>query len=191
MKKRRRCDILEPSRLSLHPCLRSQAATSFQTQDYNLAPDPCLEYQDMFMIATPFDSGTLRQILALIFRPDYGLGFQEQPGVAGHVDDSHTWLVCPSFLLLLNLASTYRRYRCRANMAHTRHSGPDSGLGFQEHVLKTMQVIPSTLESGSEAGSYLRLIDFVHHSTLGLRVIKKKRRSMGVPRASSCQNMAF
>jgi len=31
--------------------------------------------------------------------------------------------------------------------------------------------------SGSEAGSYLRLIDFVYHSTLGLRVIKKNRRS--------------
>jgi len=30
--------------------------------------------------------------------------------------------------------------------------------------------------SGSEAGSYLRLIDFVHHSTLGLREIKKRRR---------------
>jgi len=29
--------------------------------------------------------------------------------------------------------------------------------------------------SGSEAGSYLRLIDFVYHSTLALRVIKKKR----------------
>jgi len=29
--------------------------------------------------------------------------------------------------------------------------------------------------SGSEAGSYLRLIDVVYHSTLGLRVIKKKR----------------
>ena len=29
--------------------------------------------------------------------------------------------------------------------------------------------------SGSEAGSYLRLIDFVHHSTLGLRVMKKKK----------------
>ena len=28
--------------------------------------------------------------------------------------------------------------------------------------------------SGSEAGSYLRLIDFVYHSTLGSRVIKKK-----------------
>ena len=29
--------------------------------------------------------------------------------------------------------------------------------------------------SGSETGSYLRLIDFVYHSTLGLRVIKKKK----------------
>ena len=33
--------------------------------------------------------------------------------------------------------------------------------------------------SGSEAGSYLMLIDFVYHSTLGLRVIKKKRRDWG------------
>ena len=31
--------------------------------------------------------------------------------------------------------------------------------------------------SGSEAGSYLRLTDFVYHSTLGLRVIKKKNTS--------------
>ena len=30
--------------------------------------------------------------------------------------------------------------------------------------------------SGSEAGSYLRLIDFVYHSTLGLSVIKKKKK---------------
>jgi len=30
--------------------------------------------------------------------------------------------------------------------------------------------------SGSEAGSYLRLIDFVYHSTLGLRVITKKKK---------------
>jgi len=29
--------------------------------------------------------------------------------------------------------------------------------------------------SGSEAGSYLRRIDFVYHSTLGLRVINKKK----------------
>jgi len=30
--------------------------------------------------------------------------------------------------------------------------------------------------SGSEAGSYLRLIDFVYHSTLGLREIKKRKK---------------
>ena len=30
--------------------------------------------------------------------------------------------------------------------------------------------------SGSEVGSNLRLIDFVYHSTLGLRVIKKKKK---------------
>jgi len=35
------------------------------------------------------------------------------------------------------------------------------------------------MSSGSEAGSYLRLIDFVYHSTLGLKVIKKKKRSLG------------
>ena len=33
------------------------------------------------------------------------------------------------------------------------------------------------LSNGSEAGSYLKLIDFVYHSTLGLRVIKKKSNS--------------
>ena len=31
--------------------------------------------------------------------------------------------------------------------------------------------------SGSEAGSYSRLTDFVYHSTLGLRVVKKKKKS--------------
>ena len=31
--------------------------------------------------------------------------------------------------------------------------------------------------SGSEAGTYSRLIDLVYHPTLGLRVIKKKRRT--------------
>jgi len=34
--------------------------------------------------------------------------------------------------------------------------------------------------SGSETGSYLRLIDFVYHSTLGLRVIKKKNKIYNV-----------
>jgi len=39
--------------------------------------------------------------------------------------------------------------------------------------------------SGSEAGSYLRLIDFVYHSTLGLRVIKKKKKRKGAHTASN------
>ena len=38
--------------------------------------------------------------------------------------------------------------------------------------------------SGSEAGSYLRLIDFVYHSTLGLRVIS----STGCFRRCSCSS---
>ena len=33
------------------------------------------------------------------------------------------------------------------------------------------------MRSGSEAGSHLRLIDFVYHSTLGFRVIKKKKKN--------------
>ena len=32
--------------------------------------------------------------------------------------------------------------------------------------------------SGSEAGSYLRLIDFGYHSTQGLRVIKQKKKGL-------------
>ena len=36
--------------------------------------------------------------------------------------------------------------------------------------------------SGSEAGSYVRLIAFVHHSTLGLRVMKKTKNGAGLVR---------
>ena len=42
--------------------------------------------------------------------------------------------------------------------------------------------------SGSEAGSYLRLIDFVCHSTLGLRVIKKKKIPHLRAAKSRCEN---
>ena len=35
--------------------------------------------------------------------------------------------------------------------------------------------------SGTEAGSYLRLVEFVYHSTLGLRVIKKKKKKIEGP----------
>jgi len=44
---------------------------------------------------------------------------------------------------------------------------PNGGRQFETNYFTEMC-------SGSEAGSYLRLIDFVYHSTLGLRVIKKK-----------------
>ena len=46
--------------------------------------------------------------------------------------------------------------------------------------------------SSSEAGSYLRLIDFVYLSTLSLRVIKKKRRRRHHANATdlpSCANI--
>jgi len=36
------------------------------------------------------------------------------------------------------------------------------------------------MRSGSQAGSYLRLIDFVYHSTLGVKVIKEKKKK-GAP----------
>ena len=42
--------------------------------------------------------------------------------------------------------------------------------------------------SGSEAGSYLRLIDFVYHSSLGLKVItqkKKKKKKKKRPRCGA------
>jgi len=42
------------------------------------------------------------------------------------------------------------RTRCRANMAHVTQSRPDSGLGFQAQVLKTFQVVPSSLDSGEQ-----------------------------------------
>ena len=57
-------------------------------------------------------------------------------------------------------------------------------VGFWVEGLGDPRVRPQTASeqranncSGSEAGSYLRLIDFVYHSTLGLRVIKKKKKN--------------
>ena len=45
--------------------------------------------------------------------------------------------------------------------------------------------------SGSEVGAYLRLIDIVYHSTLGLRVIKQRRRERVVtPSPSILQSEA-
>jgi hypothetical protein len=38
-------------------------------------------------------------------------------------------------------------------MARTRQAGPDSGLGFQIHFLKTVRVVPSSLGSGQDLGA--------------------------------------
>jgi len=44
--------------------------------------------------------------------------------------------------------------------------------------------------SGSEAGSYSRLIDFVYRSTLGVRVINKRKRKRLVVRKAEIQPLA-
>jgi len=52
---------------------------------------------------------------------------------------------------------------------------------FEDYVGGGTWVAPHHIAimcSGSEAGSYLRLIDLVYHSTLGLRVIMKKKKAL-------------
>ena len=50
-----------------------------------------------------------------------------------------------------------------------------SGISISwEGVVGELENYFTEMCSGSEAGSYLRPIDFVYHSTLGLRVIKKR-----------------
>ena len=62
-------------------------------------------------------------------------------------------------------------------MVHvSRHKLPgDWSLGFRINKWTALRYF-TEICSGFEAGSYLRLIDFVYHSTLGLRVIKKKKK---------------
>ena len=40
-------------------------------------------------------------------------------------------------------------FHCRANVAHTRQSGPYFCLGFQVKVLKTFHIVPSSLAAGA------------------------------------------
>ena len=47
-----------------------------------------------------------------------------------------------------------------------------------------MCVTLSEMCSGSEAGSYLRFIDFVYHATLGVRVIQKEKTNLPAAAAS-------
>ena len=77
-----------------------------------------------------------------------------------------------------------------ARLAHeVHHLIP--GVTFKEQPLYRNVLRTTTLQkyfkndhftkkcSGLEAGSYLRFIDFVYQSTLVLRVIKKRRRTLG------------
>jgi len=48
-------------------------------------------------------------------------------------------------------------------------------------------VVDTLTGPDSEAGSYVSLINFVYHSTLGLRVMKKKKQKYNV----SVQNTAW
>jgi len=69
--------------------------------------------------------------------------------------------------------------RLESNKEEEEGSGVDETWAFSARRVPQMS-IPllsqrAKLCSGSEAGSYLRLIDFSYHSTLGLRVMKKKR----------------
>ena len=61
-----------------------------------------------------------------------------------------------------------RRHAKRARFISVNNNGRGYSSQFENNYVTEMC-------SGSEAGSYLRLIDFVYHSTLGLRVIKKKK----------------
>ena len=50
--------------------------------------------------------------------------------------------------------------------------GPGLRTRDEASVFRTLEA--AEICSGSEASSYLRLKDFVYHSTLGLKVIKKR-----------------
>ena len=63
----------------------------------------------------------------------------------------------------------------RGGGRHIELEGETEGERRERHGVRTYYF--AEMCSGPEAGSYLRLIDFVYHSTLGLRVITKKNMS--------------
>ena len=95
-------------------------------------------------------------------------------------------------------------------MAHLGQSRPDAGLGLQEKVLEMFQVVFTSLGSGLLArerrGSEQLLLGNVqrfqgglvfkarrglYHSSLGLRVIKKKEEAEGCHHATPTSNLLF
>ena len=66
-------------------------------------------------------------------------------------------------------------YLERLNLSDLRSLVPLHHSHSRLHLFS--ETIFTDMCSGSEAGSYLRLVDFLYHTTLGWRVIKKKKRA--------------
>ena len=79
----------------------------------------------------------------------------------------------------------FKAHRLCVSLNSRLESNREEGLGVETHILSFSFQVYSQFKnyyltemcSGSEAVSCLRLIDFVCHSTLGLKVIKQRRRS--------------
>ena len=52
-----------------------------------------------------------------------------------------------------------RHTRCRANMAHVRQPRPDSGLGFQEKVLKPFRRFPLRSETVTDGAGTRKVLN--------------------------------
>ena len=50
--------------------------------------------------------------------------------------------------LHVKVGGVFAPIRCRANLAHTRQSGPEYGPSFQVQDFKTLQVVPPSIGSG-------------------------------------------
>ena len=82
----------------------------------------------------------------------------------------------------------YDAFHCRTNVAQIRQSRPDSGISFQLQVVKTFQVVFSSLRSRVcrealgrnvkrfRGGLVFEAQRLWHLSTLGSRVLKKKKK---------------
>ena len=106
----------------------------------------CLLYRVISLIRTPPPSQDPAVALCLeIYGDPRGVGVSyERGGLAMLPFDLRRGSVCPA-----GVCRAYRKGRCRANMAHVRQSGPDSGLGIEVKVLDTVCVVACSLGSGT------------------------------------------
>jgi len=78
----------------------------------------------------------------------------------------------------------YRGRQCRGSTSRESSSSSGSSRGRCRSCASGSRTCPAGrpaerfVKQLDKAGSYLRLIDFVHHSTLGLRVIKNQERDL-------------